>query len=154
MLLRESVNTKHIAHGFIKSKILCYNIFDKTLSLFLSLSLCETLSNQLYLIISYLFHVFQDSCISGSTFFRIQVFLGPDFSESRFSGSRFFRVQVFQGPDQGFRSTLFSPKGAYVKMQLKDEPILQNGQRPFQLRSNVYNDIDVEICGFLKNTKI
>ena len=81
MLVRESVSTKHIAHGFIKSKILCYNIFDKTLSLslFFSLSLCETLSSQKYLLISYLFHVFQDSCISGFTFFRLQVFQGPGF---------------------------------------------------------------------------
>ena len=83
MLVRESVNTKYIAHGFIKSKILCYNIFDKTLSLFLSLSLCETLSNQLYLTISHLLHVFQDSCISGSTFFRLQVFQGPGFFRVR-----------------------------------------------------------------------
>ena len=85
MLVRESVSTKHIAHGFIKSKILCYNIFDKTLSLslFLSLSLCETLSSQKYLLISYLFHVFQDSCISGFTFFRLQVFQGPGFFRVR-----------------------------------------------------------------------
>ena len=85
MLVRESVITKHIAHGFIKSKILCYNIFDKTLSLslFFSLSLCETLSSQKYLLISYLFHVFQDSCISGFTFFRLQVFQGPGFFRVR-----------------------------------------------------------------------
>ena len=85
MLVRESVSTKHIAHGFIKPKILCYNIFDKTLSLslFFSLSLCETLSSQKYLLISYLFHVFQDSCISGFTFFRLQVFQGPGFFRVR-----------------------------------------------------------------------
>ena len=89
MLLRESVSTRHIAHGFTKSKILCYNIFDKTLSLSLSLflslslSLCETLSSQTYLLISYLFHVFQDSCISGFTFFRLQVFQGPGFFRVR-----------------------------------------------------------------------
>ena len=61
-------------------------------------------------------------CLSGSRFFRVQIFQGPDFSRSRFfkvqvsqgsgflvpgySRSRFFKVWV-QGPDPGFRS---SPK--------------------------------------------
>ena len=62
------------------------------------IKLSQTLSSQTCFLIPYLFHVFQDSCISGSTFFRLQVFLGPFFSGSRFSGSRFFKVQVFQGP--------------------------------------------------------
>ena len=40
-------------------------------------------------LIPYLFHVFLDSCFSGSRFFRVQVFQGPGFS-----WSRFFRVRV------------------------------------------------------------
>ena len=89
----------------MKPKILHY-IFDKTLSnslslslklsqtlkLSLSLSLSQTLSGQTYFLIPHLFHVFQDSCISGSTFLRLQVFLGPRFSGS---GSR-VRVQVLE----------------------------------------------------------
>ena len=64
-------------------------------------------------LIPYLFHVFQDSCFSGSRFFRVQIFQSPGFSGSRFfwvhdfqglgfSGSQFFRVRV-QGPGPGFR---------------------------------------------------
>ena len=53
----------------------------------------NSLKSDMFLI-RYLFHVFQDTCFSGSRFFRVQVFQGPGFS-----GSRFFRVQVFQSPD-------------------------------------------------------
>ena len=57
-------------------------------------------------LIPYLFHVFQDSCFSGSRFFRVQVFQGPGFS-----GSTFFRVQVFQ-------SSGFSGSGFRVRFQV------------------------------------
>ena len=52
----------------------------------------NSLKSDIFLI-PYLFHVFQDSCFSGSRFFRVQIFQSPGFS-----GSRFFSVQDFQGP--------------------------------------------------------
>ena len=40
----------------------------------------------------------------------MQCFRVPVFQDPGFSGSRFFRVQVFQGPDPGFRSSRFPVK--------------------------------------------
>ena len=90
-----------------------------------SLSLSQTLSSQTYFLIPYLFHVFQDSCISGFTFFRLQVFLGPDFSGSRFSGFMFFRVHVFQDP--GFSGSRF------FRFQVFQDPGF-SGSRFFRIR--------------------
>ena len=60
----------------------------------------NSLKSDMFLI-PYLFHAFQDTCFSGSRFFRAQVFQGPGFS-----GSRIFWVQVFKGP--GFSGSRFS----------------------------------------------
>ena len=55
-------------------------------------------SSQTYFLIPNLFHVFQDSCISGYKFYRVQ---GPRFSGFRFFKVYVFRVQVFQGLGPG-----------------------------------------------------
>ena len=60
----------------------------------------NSLKSDIFLI-PYLFHIFQDSCFSGSMFSTVQVFQGLGFPRSRF-----FRVRV-QGPDPGFRSSRF-----------------------------------------------
>ena len=86
----------------------------------------NSLKSDIFLI-PYLFHVFQDSCFSGSRFFRVQVFQSPDFSGSRFfwvqdfqgpgfSGSQFFRVQV-QGPGPGFRKRFLT--ATFLKREKK-----------------------------------
>ena len=51
----------------------------------------NSLKSDIFLI-PYLFHVFQNSCFSGSRFFRVQVLQGPAFAGS---GSR-DRVQVLE----------------------------------------------------------
>ena len=58
-------------------------------------------------------------CLSGSRFFRVQIFQGPGFSRSRFLRAQVFWFQVIQGPG-------FSRSGSRVRIQVLE--VVQNNR--------------------------